>query len=93
MATAITRLNSRAAATFAPTTVSSRPLSRNVPAWMLVPSRLPKAPKMLPFTASAAGTSRRRPGSSSSVSVVNASVTPATRLFTAAMVSATRLSR
>src|SRR4051812_24940477 len=47
--------------------------------WMLVPSRLPSAPKMLPRMPMAAGTSTNKPGSLSSVWVILPSVSPATR--------------
>ena len=57
-----------AATTFWPTTVSRRRDRRNVPVWIDVPSRLPRAPKMLPRMPMAAGTSTSSPGSSSRVS-------------------------
>ena len=91
--TETTRLRISAAVVFWPTTVSRRGESWNTPVWIEVPRRLPSAPKMLPFTARAAGTSSSRPGSSSSVSVVVASVIPATRLAMTATNKATNASR
>ena len=71
--------NASDAATFWPTSVSSRRDTRNVPAWIAVPRRLPSAPKTLPRMPMAAGTSTRRPGSASRVPVMAPSVRPARR--------------
>ena len=76
-ATPIIRLSAIAAATFWPTTESSRGVRRKVPVWMAVPRRLPSAPKMLPRRAMAAGTSSSRPGSLSRAPVAEARISPA----------------
>ncbi len=67
------------ASTFWPTTVSRRRDRRNVPVWIEVPRRLPRAPKMLPRMPMAAGTSTSRPGSRARVSEMAPRVTPASR--------------
>ena len=92
-ATPSTRLRPTDARAFCIIIESRPPDSPNVPAWMAVPSRLPSAPKMLPFTAIAAGTRRSRPGSSSRVSVIAARNSPATRLATAAITRAPKALR
>jgi len=51
--------------------------SSNVPTCMDVPRRLPNAPNMFPLIPMAAGIRIIRPGSSSRVSVMKPSVTPA----------------
>ena len=92
-ATPSARLNATEATAFCAITESRRLDSRNVPAWMAVPSRLPSAPKMLPFTAMAAGTSSSKPGNFSRVSVMEARIRPATRLARAAITSAAKALR
>ena len=88
MATALARMASareidsvRAseATMFCPTTVSVRRLIRNVPVWMAVPRRLPRAPKMFPRMPMAAGTSTSRPGRALRVLVMAPRVRPARR--------------
>jgi hypothetical protein len=69
-----------AASTFCPRRVSRRVESVNVPAWMVVDTRLPKLPKMLPRIPMAAGTSTSRPGYFSSVPVIDPRKAPAARL-------------
>ena len=71
--------------TFWPTTLDDRSDSRNVPVWMAVPSRLPRAPKIFPGSAMAAGTNSNRPGNSANRSWLRPSTTPATTLVTARM--------
>ena len=68
-----------AALTFWPKSVSTRRETRNVPAWIWVPRRLPSPPKMLPRIPMAAGISTNSPGSWVSVPVIEASVRPVTR--------------
>src|SRR5438552_17434 len=64
---------------FWPTTVFARRLRLNVPVWMAVPRRLPRAPKTLPRMPMAAGTRTSRPGSSLRVWVMAPRVSPASR--------------
>jgi hypothetical protein len=52
-----------AAPTFCPKSVSTRFDTRKVPAWIWVPRRLPRPPKMLPRIPIAAGIRMTRPGS------------------------------
>jgi hypothetical protein len=54
-------------------------VTSNRPAWVLVPSRAPMAPKTVPRIPRMAGMRIRRPGSSSSVPVIEARVIPATK--------------
>ena len=82
-----------AASRFWPSTVSRRSDSRKVPAWMAVEMRLPKAPKMLPRSPMAAGTSTSSPGTRAKVAVIDPSTPPATKLVALFSPRAARLCR
>ena len=88
-----TNVSDREASTFWPSTDSRRNDTRNVPVWMEVEIRFPKAPKMLPRSPMAAGTITSRPGRSSNVPVRDPSTAPATRLVQELKNRATRLWR
>ena len=75
----IDRERAIAAMMFCPTTVSARRLILNVPAWIDVPKRLPRAPKTFPRIPMAAGTRTSRPGKSARVPVMAPRVSPARR--------------
>jgi len=91
-ATDVARVKTSEARTFSPTTDDGRRLSRNVPAWIAVPSREPSAPKMFPRSAIAAGTINSRPGSASRRSVLWPNVTPASNATTTSISKAARRS-
>ena len=75
----IERVSAIDATTFWPTTVSARLLRLNVPVWMAVPRRLPRAPNTLPRMPMAAGTRSSRPGRALRVLVMAPRVSPARR--------------
>ncbi len=62
----------------------------NRPAWMLVPSRAPMAPKIVPRMPFAAGMRMMRPGRARSVLLIELRVTPATSAAPVLTSSATK---
>ena len=86
-----TRVSDTLARMFCESTDSRLNDTRNVPVWMEVEIRLPRAPKMLPRSPIAAGTMTSRPGSVSNVPTIEPRTAPAAKLEHELKPSAIRL--